>query len=457
MIGIAITTHNRPDVLKESISHHKKHLPKGARLVVVDDASNQKTKDADYTFKHNVGIATAKNKCIELLDGCEHIFLFDDDTWPIVDDWQLPYIQSGIKHLSFTFPHLISGRKNGRRLLRSENGITEYGSPCGCMLYIHRSVVDRIGGFDMDYPQWGMEHVDYSNRAYNARLVPAKYLDVSNSLDLFYSLDHYQEIKGSVPGEIRRQTIPANRLRFKTNRSSKEFMPYVNRTGGVLLAAYFNSNPDPQRDITWDANIEKLMPLIESCKRYNVDYRIFHDCLSNNGKNFIKVEANKVYSPNVFRWFVYNDWLLKNKADNVFMVDSTDVEVLRNPFLSLNPNKLYVGNEYNMRVNNSWMRKNQEPHLKTLSDYRSTISANARNILLNCGIVGGNFEMVMEYLGHRVQLHENHTKGLLKSTDMAIFNYLVFKHFKGRTTTGLKVNTRFKMEEYNEVSFFKHK
>lgn len=456
MIGIGITTFNRKEVLSKALENHKKYLPEGARLVVVDDASTYPVA-SDYRFNQNVGIATAKNKCLELLEGCEHIFLFDDDTWPIVKDWHLPYIDSGIKHLSFTFPSLASGRKNGRKFLNSVNGLSEYGSPCGCMLYIHRDVVNKIGGFDMDYPKWGMEHVDYSNRTYNARLTPSKYLDISNSLELFYSLDHQQETTGTVHGSIKRQTIPNNRLRFKNNRGSKEYIPYKNSTKGIILASYFNSVDDPQRGIRWKADIEPLCALIESCEANNLDYRIFHDCLDIEGKNFVKVKPQSEYAPSVFRWFVYNEWLSKNKVDNVFMVDSTDVEVLKNPFLSLNPNKLYVGNEYNNRVNNSWMRKNQEIHLKSLSDYRSIISQNAREILLNCGIVGGSYEIVMEYIGYRVYLHELHTKDLLKSTDMAIFNYLIWKYFKGRTTSGVKVNTRFKVNEYNEVSFFKHK
>ena len=38
-IGIAITTHNRPEVLKRAFEQHMKHLPAGALLVVIDDGS----------------------------------------------------------------------------------------------------------------------------------------------------------------------------------------------------------------------------------------------------------------------------------------------------------------------------------------------------------------------------------------------------------------------------------
>lgn len=455
-IGIGLTTHNRNEVLKKSISFHKKHLPKGAKLVVVDDASDVRVK-SDFRFEHNAGIAAAKNKCLELLEGCEHIFLFDDDTWPIANDWHLPYIESGIKHLSFTFPFLVSGRANGRKLIGYKYGLNEYASPCGCMLYIHRDVIYSIGGFDVDYPQWGMEHVDYSNRAFNMGLTPARYLDVKNSLDLFYSLDHYQEVTGSVSRNVRKYTIPENKARFKRNERSKEYMPYKNSTNGILLAAYFNSVEDSQRGVKWEVDLSRLGTLIESCKKNGVDYRIFHDCFDIDNEKFIKLEGSKDYAPNVYRWLVFEEWLSENYYDNVFMVDSTDVEVLRNPFVSLNPNKLYVGNEWNMKVDNLWMKKRQEQLLKSLRDYRDVIYRNGKQTLLNCGITGGSYDMVMSYLGHRVKIHKEHTKAVVGSTDMAVFNYIIWKYFKEQFTSGLKVNTRFKQNEYNQVSFFRHK
>lgn len=39
-VGIAITTHQRPEVLKRAIDQHMKHLPAGALVVVVDDGSS---------------------------------------------------------------------------------------------------------------------------------------------------------------------------------------------------------------------------------------------------------------------------------------------------------------------------------------------------------------------------------------------------------------------------------
>src|SRR5690606_15268014 len=109
----------RPEVLSKGLAEQRKYLPDGAVLVVVDDASDFHDPGATFTFPHNAGIAAAKNKCIELLvnAGCTRFFLFDDDTWPKVEGWELPYINSGEKHLSFTFPTLANGKQNGRKLL----------------------------------------------------------------------------------------------------------------------------------------------------------------------------------------------------------------------------------------------------------------------------------------------------------------------------------------------------
>lgn len=46
-IGIAITTHNRPQVLKRAIEQHQKHLPAGALVVVIDDVSKPAAVVAD--------------------------------------------------------------------------------------------------------------------------------------------------------------------------------------------------------------------------------------------------------------------------------------------------------------------------------------------------------------------------------------------------------------------------
>jgi GT2 family glycosyltransferase len=154
---------------------------------------------------------------LALLDDCEHIFLFDDDTFPKVDSWFTPYVFSGVNHLSYTF---------GRKVLNQRNGLTEYELPCGCMLYINRKCLDIVGGFDTDFEGYSYEHVNYSQRVFNAGLTPARFLDVTLSKDYIYSMDEHKQIVSSVSQLDRGLGIQANWHLFMKNRDSKEWKPY---------------------------------------------------------------------------------------------------------------------------------------------------------------------------------------------------------------------------------------
>ena len=111
-VGVGVTTHNRKESLDAALRNIRKYLPEGAKLVVVDDASTTPVPEADFRFHRNVGIAVAKNKCLELLDDCDHIFLFDDDCWPKCADWWKPYVESPEPHLMYVFRDFAVGKKS---------------------------------------------------------------------------------------------------------------------------------------------------------------------------------------------------------------------------------------------------------------------------------------------------------------------------------------------------------
>lgn len=113
MLGVAITTHNRRDILLNALTHWTEHTPADVPIVVVDDGSFAPLSLAGLFDQVKVvrhpqprGIAVAKNRCIaELMDlWCDHLFLADDDVWPTTDEWWKPYIESPEPHLSFQWP-----------------------------------------------------------------------------------------------------------------------------------------------------------------------------------------------------------------------------------------------------------------------------------------------------------------------------------------------------------------
>src|SRR5690606_9807564 len=127
--------------------------------------------DATYRFEKNVGIAKAKNKCLELLynSGCEHFFLFDDDTYPAVTGWEKPYIESPEPHLMWVFDR-YDGQKPTVETIYKDDCHIAYHATRGCMLYCSREVLDKVGGMNPAFGKWGWEHQSWSDRIHSAGL-----------------------------------------------------------------------------------------------------------------------------------------------------------------------------------------------------------------------------------------------------------------------------------------------
>lgn len=222
-IGIGITTKDRGAMARETIRQWRLYTPADIKIVVVDDASAIPVKDATFRFKRSVGIARAKNKCLELLDNCEHIFLSDDDVYPIAHDWWVPYINSGEKHLSYIFPMV---NKTASDIIESTDKINIWSHPRGCLLYIHYDVLDRVGGMNTNYGKWGYEHKDWSNRIHNAGLTPYPYMDVIDSHKIFKSLDQDGSVGSTIGGVWQSQYTKAYKEEYEKSLTSNEYKEY---------------------------------------------------------------------------------------------------------------------------------------------------------------------------------------------------------------------------------------
>lgn len=216
MISICITTRNRNKEFWIVVEKIKRHTLIEHELIIVDDASDFKYCDADYRFETRSGIPAAKNKCLELAK-YDHIFLFDDDTYPIVDEWYLPYVNSGKEHLCYTF----LGK------YKSVNGFKYHTLGNGCMLYVTRKCIDTIGGFDWNYGLGKYEHVDFSRRIHNAGLTDAQFMDIENSHELLRCMDQKREIPRSFTPTEMRTLLRSGDKYFRENRLSKEYINYM--------------------------------------------------------------------------------------------------------------------------------------------------------------------------------------------------------------------------------------
>lgn len=466
VIGIGITTHNRYDIFKKTLEEINRLAPANAKIVVVDDASDKPVPEATYRFNQNAGIARAKNKCFELLynAGCEHFFLFDDDCFPVFEDWYKPYIESKEPHLNYIFEEFTGPNMpalNDTILLYSDSKVRAYSHVRGCMCYFKRICLDVCGGMSPLFGRWGYEHPDLSNRIYNAGLTLFRYMDVPDSSKLFYSRDeHTGNSDSTVRGAERAEYITVNSKIYDSRKDIIEYVEFREKEN-IILTCFFTGIKDAQRDTFMKEDKALLKPLIDSMQGQKLV--VLTDCFKSeidNSVEYVEVETslNNVYFQ---RWVSYYRYLLQNKEkiNRVFIVDSTDVQMLNDPFPDMEAGRLYIGDEAE-RTNCEWLTKHH-PH-KLIQDF---IKQNKSKVLLNAGLLGGEVELIIRFINKFLSFYfqaatDSH---FIKDrpdcgfSDMGLFNYIARTHFADQLVHGTQVNTVFKAEKANNVSWFKHK
>lgn len=169
-VGIGVTTYNRPECLAKCLEQIRKNTN-------MDDVLLYVATDTDADRR---GVAYRKNECLRALKDCDHIFLFDDDCYPINDGWVDFFIDSEENHLLF----LNESHIKIDNILRFNNvkfkvipgqsynftGITDsviYGTYKDCggvFMYMTNKAVQKVGAFNENFDTWGFEHAEYSCR-----------------------------------------------------------------------------------------------------------------------------------------------------------------------------------------------------------------------------------------------------------------------------------------------------
>lgn len=228
-IAICITTRNRPEAFNKTYANWEKHLPDEAKIFVVDDCSGCVYVDADYRFSERSGIPKVKNKCLELAFdwGADHIFLSDDDCYPISDNWHKPYIESGVNHLCYTFTSGWNGTPAWRQGQIKDN-LVYHVLGCGCIMYFTRKCLEVVGGFDDSFGLGKYEHTNMSRRIFNAGLTDAPFIDVVDSDKLFHSMDQHGEIERSFTDKEQKELLKINAKHSLSKMNSKEYIDFKN-------------------------------------------------------------------------------------------------------------------------------------------------------------------------------------------------------------------------------------
>jgi GT2 family glycosyltransferase len=184
-----------------------------------------------YTDYERRGPAYGRNECIKNLyeAGCDFIFLFDDDTYPQLENWQEYLIgcheQSG--YHCFSYPD-----KRIATLYKSEDLIDFWAHNTGCFKSITRELVEMIGYFNTAYKTYGHEDIAYLYRARASGLSGDGMADASPKLIHEYIFS--EDISGNPT--IHNMTVAEKTAAIEANRPA--FTQEV--SSGVLYYPYTN-------------------------------------------------------------------------------------------------------------------------------------------------------------------------------------------------------------------------
>lgn len=177
MIGIGITTTpNRKHLLGLCVKQIEKHT-KGFKLHI-------------YCDELGHGVSWSKNQNLRELKDCDHIFLFDDDCFPIKDGWVEFFVDKKCPHLMYL------DNWGGIKRVEGENGIGVYSNCSGVMLYLTKEALENTGAFDEGFGRYGFEHADFSKRIYKSFGFEGGYRSPDGASEFIHALDYDGEFEG---------------------------------------------------------------------------------------------------------------------------------------------------------------------------------------------------------------------------------------------------------------------
>jgi len=160
-IGLSIITHRRFDYIKQCLTSLKNNNYGGADFVtVIQDGFDYTTEQLDELIKllpeggkihsqANKGVANAKNNALKLMlqEGCEHLFLMEDDILmkhPETCNHYINYAQKhNIKHLNFA--HHGPANVNNPAIWK---GVCCWRNCVGAFSYYTKDLIEEVGFMD---------------------------------------------------------------------------------------------------------------------------------------------------------------------------------------------------------------------------------------------------------------------------------------------------------------------
>jgi hypothetical protein len=207
-IGVGITTYNRSTLLRLIMPQWINKSAKDTIFVVHIDGENNRGYEwlQDYPYVHVIrdgvrkGIAKSKNACMDYLQsqGCEHIFMSDDDFYPQKAGWEQPFLNSDMLHSCY-----ITAIDGGERVTHFTEKDNSFAGCGGVLLYFRGESCNER--YLEGYGIYGYEHVELSERLWrknngiNQPYMPDCWIAPKDIQGMFYSFDFNYNWRGEMP------------------------------------------------------------------------------------------------------------------------------------------------------------------------------------------------------------------------------------------------------------------
>ena len=242
----------------------------------------------------------------------------------------------------------------------------------------------------------------------------------------------------------------------------------------IIMACHITGIHDVNRNTTLENNDFALVKdWADSLAQNSLQGIVFHNNFTettcekyqSDALRFVKIHYNAQFNPNIYRYFVYLDFLQRygKTIQNLFITDVSDVVLLNNPFIQTlfkaNPTAIFCGDE-EKSLDNEWMNAHSEHLRRQIMDYADYESQFKQHTLLNCGIIGGHVKIMHPFIEQLCHLHAtyNQDNKTVYTGDMGAFNYLIRTKFNAQLIHGTPVNTIFKSYENERTDcWFRHK
>lgn len=203
-IGVGILSYNRAGSLRRLVESITRTTDlRRTTVFISDDGStdpatvaylDELSANNNFVILRNqprLGIAGNSNRLLRCLSRFKYGVLLNDDVEILAQGWEHFYpeamARTGLHHLIYRQPGVYGAErgssvvKNGTQLYRVDD------KPHGAVLAFDHVFLQKVGYFDESYGLYGMEHVDWSQRAWELGVQEAGFYDAAGS-DAFFKL-----------------------------------------------------------------------------------------------------------------------------------------------------------------------------------------------------------------------------------------------------------------------------